>query len=93
MATDALVRGYPGLAVACAVTVGAYAIDVVAGSPYSSVSVLGPNPAYGIRFFGIGNELEAILTTLTLVGRRVLARRLARASSGGRRRPGSSPSR
>ncbi len=68
VATDALVRGYPGLAVACAVTVGAYAIDVVAGSPYSSVSVLGPNPAHGIRFFGIGNELEAILTTLTLVG-------------------------
>ncbi len=30
--------------------------------------MLGPNPGYGVRFFGIGNELEAILTTLTLIG-------------------------
>jgi hypothetical protein len=48
--------------------VGAYAADVVAGSPLTSLSVLGPNPGFGVRFFGIGNELEAILTTLTLVG-------------------------
>jgi hypothetical protein len=67
-ATDRLFGGYRGLAVACGVTVAAHALDVVAGSPYSSLSVLGPNPGYGVRFFGIGNELEAILTTLTLVG-------------------------
>jgi hypothetical protein len=66
--TRALFRGYLALAVACGVTVAAYALDVVAGSPYSSLSVLGPDPGYGVRFFGIGNELEAILTTLTLVG-------------------------
>ena len=30
--------------------------------------MLGPNPGAGVRFFGIGNELEAILTTLTLIG-------------------------
>jgi hypothetical protein len=41
---------------------------VVAGSPLTSLSVLGPNPGGGVRFFGIGNELEAILTTLTLIG-------------------------
>jgi hypothetical protein len=68
LATEALFGGYRALAVACGVTVAAYAVDVVAGSPYSSLSVLGPNPGYGVRFFGIGNELEAILTTLTLVG-------------------------
>ena len=60
--------GPGGLALACAVTVGAHAIDVIAGSPYTALSVLGPNPGGGVRFFGIGNELEAILTTLTLVG-------------------------
>jgi hypothetical protein len=68
LATHALVPGYRGLALACAATVGAYAVDVVAGSPYTSLSVLGPNPGGGVRFFGIGNELEAILTTLTLIG-------------------------
>ena len=41
---------------------------MVAGSPLTAFSVLGPNPGAGVRFFGIGNELEAILTTLTLVG-------------------------
>jgi hypothetical protein len=59
---------YAALALACGVTVAAYAVDVIAGSPLTSLSVLGPNPGYGVRFFGIGNELEAILTVLTLVG-------------------------
>jgi hypothetical protein len=67
-ATERAIGGYLGLALACAVTVAVYALDVVAGSPYSAFSVLGPNPGYGVRFFGIGNELEAILTTLTLIG-------------------------
>ncbi len=56
------------LAVPCGATVVAYAIDVVAGSPLTALSILGPNPGAGVRFFGIGNELEAILTTLTLIG-------------------------
>ena len=67
-ATDRLLPGYRGLAVACAASVGAHAVDVVAGSHLTSLSLLGPNPGGGVRFFGIGNELEAILTTLTLVG-------------------------
>ena len=66
--TAAFLPGFAGLALACGVTVGAHALDVVAGSPYTALSVLGPNPGGGVRFFGIGNELEAILTTLTLVG-------------------------
>ena len=60
--------GPAGFALACALTVGAHAVDVIAGSPYTSLSVLGPNPGGGTRFFGIGNELEAVLTTLTLMG-------------------------
>ena len=63
-----LLGPWRALALASAVTVASYAIDVVAGSPLTSLSVLGPNPGYGVRFFGIGNELEAILTVLTLVG-------------------------
>jgi hypothetical protein len=62
------VRGYAALAVACALTVGAYALDVIAGSPLSSLSLIGPNPAIGVRFFGIGNELEATIAVLVPVG-------------------------
>jgi hypothetical protein len=84
--THAAVPGYRGLAVACALTVTAYAMDVIAGSPYTALSVLGPNPGGGVRFFGIGNELEATLTPLTLIGcgawlasRRTLSRESAAA--------------
>ncbi len=65
---DRVLGGCAALALAAGLTVLAYAVDVIAGSPLTSLSVLGPNPGGGVRFFGIGNELEAILTTLTLVG-------------------------
>jgi cell division protein FtsW (lipid II flippase) len=68
LATDRLLSPCAGLALACGLTVAAYAVDVVAGSPLTALSVLGPNPGAGVRFFGIGNELEAILTTLALIG-------------------------
>ena len=42
--TAALSPGFAGLALACGVTVGAHAVDVIAGSPYTALSVLGPNP-------------------------------------------------
>lgn len=63
-----LFRGYRALAVASALTVGAYAIDVIAGSPLTSLSLLGPNPGLGVRFYGIGNELEALLAVLVVAG-------------------------
>jgi len=62
-----LASGYAGLAVACAVTVGAHLADLVAGSPLTSLSLLGPNPGLGARFYGIGNELEAALVVLVLI--------------------------
>jgi hypothetical protein len=65
---DRLFSPCGALAVACFATVTGYAIDVIAGSPLTALSILGPNPGAGVRFFGIGNELEAILTTLTLIG-------------------------
>ena len=66
--TLALLRGYRALAVASALTVLAYAIDVIAGSPLTSLSLLGPNPGLGVRFYGIGNELEATLAVLVVAG-------------------------
>jgi hypothetical protein len=67
-ATLAALRGYRALAVASALTVLAYAIDVIAGSPLTSLSLLGPNPSLGVRFYGIGNELEALLAVLVVAG-------------------------
>jgi hypothetical protein len=66
--TLAVLRGYRALAFAAAATVLAYAIDVVAGSPLTSLSLLGPNPGLGVRFYGIGNELEALLAVLVVGG-------------------------
>jgi hypothetical protein len=65
--TLAALRDYRALAVAAGLTVLAYAADMVAGSPLTSLSLLGPNPFLGVRFYGIGNELEALLAVL-LVG-------------------------
>jgi hypothetical protein len=61
-------EGYRPLAFASGTVVLAYAIDVVAGSPFSSLSLLGPNPGLGVRFYGIGNELEALLAVLVVGG-------------------------
>jgi hypothetical protein len=66
--TMAALRDYRALAVASAVTVGAYALDAILGSPLSALSLLGPNPALGIRFYGIGNELEALLSVVIVGG-------------------------
>jgi hypothetical protein len=63
-----LLRGYRALAIASGLTVLAYAIDMLAGSPLTSLSLLGPNPGLGVRFYGIGNELEALLAVLVLGG-------------------------
>jgi hypothetical protein len=67
-ATLGLLRGYRALAVASGLTALAYAIDLVAGSPLTSLSLLGPNPGLGVRFYGIGNELEALLAVLVTAG-------------------------
>lgn len=66
--TLAALDGYPALAVACGATALAYAIDLIGGSALTQLSIVGPNPAAGHRFYGIGNELEACLVVLILVG-------------------------
>ncbi len=55
---------YGAFAIAGLVSIGATAIDMVAGSPLTTLSLLGPNPGLGVRFFGIGNELEATIGAL-----------------------------
>jgi len=45
-----------------------FTIDLALGSPLVIRSVLGPSPGYGARFYGIGNELEAVLVVLLLAG-------------------------
>jgi hypothetical protein len=67
-ATDRLVRwplapAVPGLAV-----FAAHAIDLARGSPLIGASLAGPNPKGGARFFGIGNELEILLSLEVLFG-------------------------
>ncbi len=64
LATLRLASEWGALAIAGAVTVVAYAADVVAGSSLTELSLMGPNPVGGVRFFGIGNELEATLAAL-----------------------------
>ncbi|HEU4737135.1 MAG TPA: hypothetical protein VFS48_08945 [Solirubrobacterales bacterium] len=66
--TLGLVGGLRALAVASGLVVHAYAVDVIAGSPLTSLSLLGPNPGLGVRFYGIGNELEALLGVLVVAG-------------------------
>jgi hypothetical protein len=63
-----LVRGWWAAAVACGITVGAYAVDMFTGSELTKLSLLGPNPIYGARFYGIGNELEALFAVMVPVG-------------------------
>lgn len=60
--------GYRALALASAMVVLAYAVDAMAGSNLTTLSLLGPNPALGVRFYGIGNELEAVLAVLVTAG-------------------------
>jgi hypothetical protein len=60
--------GLRALAAASGLVVLAYAVDVIAGSPLTSLSLLGPNPGLGVRFYGIGNELEALLGVLVVAG-------------------------
>jgi len=61
-------RRFQALAVASGLVVLAYAVDVIAGSPLTTLSLLGPNPGLGVRFYGIGNEIEALLAVLVVAG-------------------------
>ena len=79
--TDLLARWPLAPAIPAAVVFVAHAIDLAFGSSLIGRSMAGPNPAGGARFFGIGNELEAILSCSVLLGAgAMLAWRAARGS-------------
>jgi hypothetical protein len=63
-----LLPGYRALLFACGLTVLAFSVDVIAGSPLTPLSLIGPDPGLGVRFYGIGNELEALLGVLVVAG-------------------------
>jgi hypothetical protein len=66
--TDMLVPWPAAPLVPAAVSFGAHTIDLALGSHLIGLSIAGPNPKGGSRFFGIGNELEIMLSLTLLVG-------------------------
>ena len=66
--TDRFVPWPLAPALPAAIVFGAHAVDLARGSPWIGASLAGPNPKGGARFFGIGNELEAILSLEVLLG-------------------------
>lgn len=67
-ATDRLAPWPRGPALPAGAALCAYAVDLALGSPLTSISATGPNPAAGARFFGVGNELETLLSVSILIG-------------------------
>jgi hypothetical protein len=66
--TDTLLPWPAAPALPAAVSFSAHTIDLALGSHLIGLSITGPNPKGGSRFFGIGNELEIILALTALVG-------------------------
>lgn len=67
-ATDRLVPWPRAPAVPALVAVVVLTLDALAGTQLLMRSLLGPNPAFGARFYGIGNELKSALAVLVLAG-------------------------
>jgi hypothetical protein len=80
-ATLAASHGYRAIAAASGIVTFSYALDMIAGSPLTKLSLLGPNPGLGARFYGIGNELEALLAVLVVAGTGAALRGFAPRSS------------
>jgi hypothetical protein len=66
--TDRLVPWPRAPMVPAAVTVVSYVVDLALGSDLIIRSLLGSNPRFGSRYFGIGNELEAAIPVLMFIG-------------------------
>jgi hypothetical protein len=65
--TDRFVGWPRGPLVPAGIAVAAYVVDLARGSPLIIRSLLGPNPRFGSRYWGIGNELEATLPILLFI--------------------------
>jgi hypothetical protein len=64
--TDVLVPWPRAPLVPAVVALVALTIDALAGTQLLMRSLLGPSPAFGARFYGIGNELKSGLAVLVL---------------------------
>ena len=64
------------LAGICLVTAAFITADAAAGGALMKLSTLGYNPAYGARFYGIGNEYSAVLAGSLTMGFGALASRI-----------------
>jgi hypothetical protein len=65
---DRLVRWPLAPAVPAAIVLGLHGFDLARGSQWIGASIAGPSPQGGGRFFGIGNELEIMLSMEVLLG-------------------------
>ncbi len=83
VATWHLIGGWRALGVACLATVAAYGADVIAGSVLVPLSIPGPNPVSGSRFYGIGNEIEATMGALLPLGVGAVLASVGRTRDGG----------
>ncbi len=68
MLADRLVRWPRAPALVAGVVVLAIVVDALAGTQLLMRSLLGPKPAFGARFYGIGNELKSGLAVLVFAG-------------------------
>jgi hypothetical protein len=66
--TDALLPWPRALLAPALFTVVALLADALTGTQLLMGSLLGPNPALGVRFYGIGNELKSGLAVLVFAG-------------------------
>ncbi|HMT05659.1 MAG: hypothetical protein KDB48_02760 [Solirubrobacterales bacterium] len=66
--SDRLLRWPRATLLPAAIGLGVITIDLALGSELITRSILGPNPGYGSRFYGIGNELKPALMVLLLAG-------------------------
>lgn len=80
--TDRLLPWPRGPALPAGVAVVAYVVDLVRGSELIVQSLLGPNPRFGSRYYGIGNELEASLPILLFFALAVLLAGRGRSRAG-----------
>ncbi|MGD0980956.1 MAG: hypothetical protein ABR946_05675 [Solirubrobacteraceae bacterium] len=67
-ASDRLLSWPRAAAVPALVTLVLYTVDLARGSQLIELSLLGSNPIAGSRFFGVGNELAAVLLVVLLAG-------------------------
>lgn len=69
LVTDRLVKWPRALFVPVFFVVLAHGLDfLLRGGQLTGESLLGSNPLYGARFFGVGNELEAVVSVSAVMG-------------------------